>query len=94
MKKKIDFMQVLSYVLTVLAVVSGGGCMAVGTLQNPSPDDMVKADPAYDPTAAIPNEPAREEINDRKMPGGDFAGQDLTGTQVYQRLSYIVVKKM
>ncbi len=81
MKKKIDFMQVLSYVLTALAVVSGGGCMAAGTLQAPNPDDMVKADPAYDDSVDIPNEPARPEINDRKMPGGDFAGQDLTGTQ-------------
>ena len=36
MKKKIDLMQVLSFLLFVLAVVSGGGAMAApGTLENP-----------------------------------------------------------
>ena len=74
MKKK-NFWQVLSFVLTVLAVVSGGGAMAAGTLENPSEDDMMKADPAAD------HEPVDKDTNARKMPGGDFAGQELTGTQ-------------
>ena len=73
--KKIDLMQVLSFMLFVLAVVSGGGCMAVGTIENPGTDDMLKADPASD------HEPVDPDVNDRKMPGGDAAGQDLTGTQ-------------
>lgn len=76
MKKKIDLMQVLSFLLFVLAVVSGGGAMAApGTLENPNPDDMLKADPAAD------HEPVDPDANDRQMPGGDAAGQDLTGTQ-------------
>lgn len=74
MNKK-NFWQVLSFVLTVLAVVSGGGAMAVGTIENPGEDDMMKADPAAD------HEPVDKDVNDRKMPGGDFAGQELTGTQ-------------
>ena len=76
MKKKIDLMQVLSFLLFVLAVVSGGGAMAApGTLENPNPDDVMKADPAAD------HEPVDPDANDRQMPGGDAAGQDLTGTQ-------------
>jgi hypothetical protein len=76
MKKNITFMRVLSFLLFVLAVVSGGGAMAAtGTIENPNPDDMVKADPAAD------HEPADPDVNDRKAPGGDAAGQDLTGTQ-------------
>ena len=76
MKKNITFMQVLSFLLFVLAVVSGGGAMAApGTLENPNPDDMLKADPAAD------HEPVDPDANDRQMPGGDAAGQDLTGTQ-------------
>jgi hypothetical protein len=76
MKKNITFMRVLSFLLFVLAVVSGGGAMAAtGTIENPNLDDMVKADPAAD------HEPADPDVNDRKAPGGDAAGQDLTGTQ-------------
>lgn len=75
MKKNISFMQVLSFLLFVLAVVSGGGAMAAGTIENPGTDNMSKSDPASD------HEPADPDVNDRQMPGGDAAGQDLTGTQ-------------
>lgn len=73
--KNFNYMRVLSYVLFILAVVSGGGAMAVGTIENPGADDMQKADPAAD------HEPADATVNDMKMPGGDAAGQELTGTQ-------------
>ena len=75
MKKNINFMRVLSCLLAVIAVISGGGCMAVGTIENPSPDNMVKADPASD------HDPVDAEVSDRKTPGGNHDGQDLTGTQ-------------
>ena len=68
-------MQVLSAVLFVLAVVSGGGAMAVGTVENPDLDNMSKEDPAKD------HDPVDPDVNDRQAPGGDAAGQDLTGTQ-------------
>ena len=75
MKKNVNFVAVLRLMLFVLAVVCGGGAMAVGTIENPNPDNMEKADPASD------HEPADPDVNDRKAPGGDMAGQDLTGTQ-------------
>ena len=75
MKKNFSFMQVMKYILFVLAVVSGGGAMAVGTIESPAQDGMQKADPASD------HEPVDPDANDRQMPGGDRAGQDLTGTQ-------------
>lgn len=74
MKRK-TFWQVLSLLCFVLAVVSGGGAMAVGTIENPNPDNMSKADPAED------HDPVDPEANTRETPGGDAAGQDLTGTQ-------------
>lgn len=61
--------------LAIIAVLSGGGAMAVGTIENPSEDNMVKDDPAKD------HEPANKEVEDRQAPGGDQAGQDLTGTR-------------
>ena len=75
MKKNFSFMQVLSFLLFVLAVVSGGGAMAVGTIENPNPDNMSKADPAED------HEPVDPDKSDRQSPGGEHDGQDLTGTQ-------------
>ena len=74
MKKK-NLWQVLSFILTVLAVVSGGGAMAVGTIENPGEDNMQKADPAAD------HDPVDKDENDRQFPGGEKAGQELTGTQ-------------
>ena len=75
MKNSKNIWQVLSYVLSAFAIFCGGGAMAVGTIENPNPEDMMKADPASD------HEPVDPEANDRIMPGGDNAGQDLTGTQ-------------
>lgn len=75
MKKNINLWQVLSCLLGVLAIVSGGGAMAVGTLENPSTENMEKADPASD------HEPVDPDVSDRQIPGGQTAGQDLTGTQ-------------
>jgi len=75
MKKYHSFWRVLSYMLAVVAIMCGGGAMAVGTIENPATDNMQQADPAAD------HEPADEDVNDRQMPGGDKAGQDLTGTQ-------------
>lgn len=75
MKNSKNFWRLLSYMLAIIAVLSGGGAMAVGTIENPSEDNMTKADPASD------HEPADAEVNDRQAPGGDQAGQDLTGTR-------------
>lgn len=75
MKNSKNFMRVLSYMLAIIAIFCGGGAMAVGTIENPGTDDMMKADPAAD------HEPVDPDANDRQMPGGDAAGQDLTGTQ-------------
>lgn len=75
MKKNISLMQVLSLLLFILAVVSGGGAMAVGTIENPGTDNMSKNDPASD------HDPVDPDENSRQTPGGDAAGQDLSGTQ-------------
>jgi len=76
MKNSKNFWSILSALLCVLAVVSGGGAMAAtGTLENPNPDNMSKTDPAED------HEPVDPDANTRQTPGGDAAGQDLTGTQ-------------
>lgn len=75
MKNSKNFWRFLSFLLTVIAVVSGGGAMAVGTVENPDLDNMSKEDPASD------HDPVDPDTNDRKTPGGDSAGQDLTGTQ-------------
>ena len=75
MKKNFSFMQVLSFLLFILAVVSGGGAMAVGTVENPSVDNMSKDDPAKD------HDPVDPDENNRQSPGGKTDGQDLTGTQ-------------
>ncbi|MBQ7685214.1 MAG: hypothetical protein IJT48_12075 [Bacteroidaceae bacterium] len=75
MKKSKNLWRVLSYVLAVIAVMSGGGAMAVGTIENPNPDNMQQADPAAD------HESVDADANTRQTPGGDSAGQDLTGTQ-------------
>lgn len=75
MKKNFDFMRVLSWLLGIVAVVSGGGAMAVGTVENPSEENMSKTDPASD------HDPVDPDENNRQAPGGDTAGQELTGTQ-------------
>ena len=75
MKKNQVLWQVLSCMLCVFALLSGGGAMAVGTVENPDVDNMMKADPAAD------HDPVDKDVNDRQSPGGEHDGQDLTGTQ-------------
>lgn len=80
MKKNLSFWRVLSLLLFVLAVVSGGGAMAVA-------DDLVEpqiGDEGGTPATAedVENREVVEEgVSDRQMPGGEAAGQSLTGTQ-------------
>lgn len=75
MKKNLSIMRVLSYIFGIFAIISGGGAMAVGTVANPSEENMSKSDPASD------HDPVDPDENNRQAPGGDNAGQDLTGTQ-------------
>lgn len=80
MKKNFNFWRVLSMLLFVLAVVSGGGAMAAA-------DDLVEpqvGDEGGTPATAQDveeREVVDAEVSDRQMPGGDAAGQNLTGTQ-------------
>jgi hypothetical protein len=72
MKKNSIFQCLVSLVLTALAVLTGGGAMAV----------TVGAEGTEPTDAGNPNtEPANPEVNDRESPGGKHDGQDLTGTQ-------------
>ena len=76
-----DKWRVLSMMLFVLAVVSGGGLMADAVespLNAPGPD---AADPS-DGSHTAGNDPADPEVNDLKAPGDNLVGQDLTGTQM------------
>lgn len=80
MKKKFNFWRVLSMLLFVLAVVSGGGAMAAA-------DDLVEPQIGDEGGQVATSEDVetREsvdpDVSDRQMPGGDAAGQNLTGTQ-------------
>lgn len=77
-----DKWRMLSMLLFVLAVVSGGGLMADAVespLNAPGPD---AADPANSGAATAGNDPADPAVNDLKAPGDGFVGQDLTGTQM------------
>lgn len=86
MKKYFDNMnkwQVLNALLFVLAIVSGGGAMAMpadmveSPINNPGPDASDPSDGSH--TAG--NDPADPDVNDRMIPGDGFMGQDTTGTQ-------------
>lgn len=62
--------------LMVLAVMSGGGAMAMATqIGDEGTDNLQKEDPAKD------HEPVDPDVNDRTSPGGHHDGQELTGTQ-------------
>lgn len=79
--KRIDFWQVLSCLLFVLAVVSGGGAMAMPTVVNDAPIGDEGAMPATKDEAAA-NEPASPSNNDLHIPGDGTAGETLNGTQL------------
>ena len=84
MKRKfqnISFLQVLSFLLLVLAMVSGGGAMAVGTVVNDAPIGDEGAQPATASEAAA-NEPANPSNNDLHTPGDGVSGETLNGTQL------------
>ena len=80
--KNMNKWQVLSMLLFVLAIISGGGAMATADLvespvNNPGPDASDPSDGSH--TAG--NDPADPDVNDRMIPGDGFAGQDTTGSQ-------------
>ena len=78
--KNIDFMRVLSLVLFVLAVVSGGGAMAMPTVVNDAPigDEGPDARGTNNPG----NEIANPANNDLHIPGDGTVGETLNGTQM------------
>ena len=84
MKKiqNINFMRVLSFLLFVLAVVSGGGVMmADATVVNDAPIGDEGALPATASEVAA-NEPANPANNDLHIPGDGSQGETLNGTQL------------
>lgn len=83
-------LHVWSIVCFVLAVFSGGGCMAGAAIGDEGPEANTSTNPG---TAANPDgtagdgvtpagDPAHPDANDREAPGGQANGQDLTGTQM------------
>jgi len=81
MKKNFNIWRVLSFVLFVLAVVSGGGAMADATVVNDAPIGDEGPIPATAAEAAA-NEPANPANNDLHIPGDNVAGETLNGTQL------------
>jgi hypothetical protein len=83
MKKfnNIRIWQALSFLLFVLAVVSGGGAMAAGTVVNDAPIGDEGPEPATANEVAA-NEPANPANNDLHIPGDAAAGETLNGTQM------------
>lgn len=90
MKKLIKFfgsMPVWSVVCFIMAVVCGGGAMAV-TITDEGPDARAGQSEQPEKGTAIDGsnstgavDPAHPDGNDRQAPGGNVNGQDLTGTQ-------------
>lgn len=78
--KNIDFMRVLSLVLFVLAVVSGGGAMAMPTVVNDAP--IGDEGPTPKDTNNPGNEIANPANNDLHTPGDGTVGETLNGTQM------------
>lgn len=81
MKKiqNINFWRVLSLVLFVLAVVSGGGAMADATVVNDAPI----GDEGPTPKASTdPGDPADPTANDLHAPGDQTVGETVNGTQM------------
>jgi len=78
--KNIDFMRVLSFLLFVLAVVSGGGAMAMPTVVNDAP--IGDEGPTPKDTNNPGNEIANPANNDLHVPGDGTVGETLNGTQM------------
>ena len=79
--KNVNIWRVLSFVLFVLAVVSGGGAMADATVVNDAPIGDEGPEPAT-ATEVAANEPANPANNDLHTPGDGSAGETLNGTQM------------
>ena len=70
---------IMKMILMLVAVVTGGGMMAVADLVEPQIGDE-GVNPASKDTVAA-KEPVDPKANDRLSPGGNKDGQDLTGSQ-------------
>ena len=70
---------IMKMILMLVAVVTGGGIMAVADLVEPQIGDE-GVNPASKETVAA-KEPVDPNANDRLSPGGKKDGQDLTGSQ-------------
>mgnify|MGYP003457760052 FL=1 len=82
MKKVINYFStqfICKMILMILAVVTGGGAMAVADLVEPQIGDE-GPNPASDATVKA-TEPVEAGKSDRLSPGGKKDGQDLTGSQ-------------
>lgn len=82
MKKVINYFStqfICKMILMILAVVTGGGAMAMADLVEPQIGDE-GPNPAGKETVAA-KEPVDPNASDRLSPGGNKDGQDLTGSQ-------------
>lgn len=82
MKKVINYFStqfICKMILMILAVVTGGGAMAMADLVEPQIGDE-GPNPAGKETVAA-KEPVDPNASDRFSPGGNKDGQDLTGSQ-------------
>ena len=82
MKKVINYFStqfICKMILMILAVVTGGGAMAMADLVEPQIGDE-GPNPASKETVAA-KEPVDPNASDRLSPGGNKDGQDLTGSQ-------------
>ena len=83
MKKVINYFSshqfIVKMILMLLAVVTGGGVMAVGDAVEPDLNEPGSKPATAEETAA--NEQVDKDKNDLLAPGGKTAGQSLTGTQ-------------
>ena len=83
MKKVINYFSnrqfIFKMILMLLAVVTGGGVMAVGDDVEPDLNEPGSKPATTEETAA--NEQVDKDKNDMLAPGGKTAGQSLTGTQ-------------
>lgn len=83
MKKVINYFSdrqfIFKMILMLLAVVTGGGVMAVGDAVEPDLNEPGAKPATTEETAA--NEQVDKDKNDLLAPGGKTAGQSLTGTQ-------------